>query len=204
MVSAKDIYLNADELENLPVLNRKNYLYEAELLKKQIEQHAKVLQVGSMDGMRIVLLLTLRPDLQLTGLDIEEDLTNAAIKNILKRGLTAKFVTGDITNPPKLPQYDYIICLNNTLGYIPDDKKAIEKMKKLGKHVIISVYGEKFTDDLAKEYFPKVLHLEMNKIDGNTFMLKDYSNVKRYTKREVESWGGEIIETPLGYFTSII
>jgi len=73
-------------------------------------------------------------------------------------------------------------------------------MKKLGKHVILSVYGEKFTDNLAKEYFPKALHLEVNKIDVNTFMLKDYSNVSRYTKREIESWNGELIETPLGYF----
>src|SRR5260221_5678259 len=135
MPIAKDIYINCDELENLPAPNRENYLYEAELLQNELPQNATVLQVGSMDGMRIIRLLELRPDLQLTGLEIEDELVKIAEQNIARKKLNAKFITGDITKPPDLSQFDYVVCLNNTLGYIPNQEKAIEEMKKFGKIV---------------------------------------------------------------------
>jgi len=200
MPNAKDVYINCDELENLPAPNRENYLYEADLLQKELPKNAKVLQIGSMDGMRIVRLLQLRPDLQLTGLEIEDELVKIAEQNTTRANLKANFITGDITNPPNIPRFDYVICLNNTLGYIPNQKKALAKIKKIGKIVVISVYGEKFTDALAKEYF-KTLHLEIEQIENNTFIMKDFTKVKRYTKGEVASWKGRIIETPIGYFT---
>jgi len=200
MLSAKDVYINADELEGLPAQNRENYLYETELLQKELPQKAKVLQIGSMDGKRIIRLLEIRPDLQVTGLEIEDELVKIAQQNVAQTNLSAQFITGDITNPPNISQFDYVICLNNTLGYIQDQKKAIEEMKKLGKIVIISVYGEKFDDNLAREYF-KTLHLEIERIENNVFIMKDFTKVKRYTKEEVGLWRGKIIKTPIGYFT---
>lgn len=155
-----------------------------------------------MDGMRIIRLLAKRADLQLTGLEIDKELVRIAGQNLVKKGFQVTFITGDIANPPDLPQFDYVICLNNTLGYIMDQNKAIHEMKKLGKVVIISVYGEKFVDILARKYF-KQLHLEVEKIEHNIFSMKDFSKVKRFTKEEVESWGGRVIETPVGYFCTL-
>jgi hypothetical protein len=89
-------------------------------------------------------------------------------------------------------------AFNNTLGYISNQKKAIKEMKKLGKIIIISVYGEKFDNTLARAYF-KSLNLEIEQIEGNLFIMKDFTTIKRYTKEEVKAWGGKIIETPIGY-----
>ena len=72
-------------------------------------------------------------------------------------------------------------------------------MKKLGKVVGISVYGERFSDDLARAYFESI-KLEIDHIENDHFVMRDFSTVKRYSKKEVESWNGKITETPIGYF----
>jgi hypothetical protein len=46
MSSAK-YFVNCDKLELLPELNRRNYLFELDLLEKRLPQRARVLQVGS-------------------------------------------------------------------------------------------------------------------------------------------------------------
>jgi SAM-dependent methyltransferase len=202
MPTADDVYIQCDELDNIPKLNKDNWLNEIDLLTKEFSLNAKILQVGCMDGTRIQALLKARPDLIITGLDIEDSMVNTCKKNFEMLGLKANFILGDITKPIEVSDFDYVICLNNTLGYIDDQQKAIENMKKLGKIVIISVYGEKFDDELGKEYF-KIINLEVEKIENNVFFMKDFVNVKRYIHEEVNKWGGEIIETPLGYFVII-
>jgi SAM-dependent methyltransferase len=199
MPTPNDVYTKCDELENLPAQNRQNWLYEIELLRKEIPLNASVLQVGCMDGTRILKLLQERPDLHITGLEIESVFIPIAQAKIADAKFEATFLLGDITAPPPLPVFDYVICLNNTLGYIPDEEKAMSEMRKLGKKVIISVYGEKFTNELAHEYF-KAINLSVEKIEGDCFYMKDFSSVKRYTKSEIKNWGGKIIETPIGYF----
>lgn len=199
MPSPKDVYVNCDVLENIPKANRDNWLKEIDLLRQELPMNARVLQVGSMDGTRAIHLLEARPDLKVTGLEIEAPLVELAKQKVAAVGFNANFVHGDITSPPTLPRFDYVICLNNTLGYIPKQEKAIAGMKKLGKAVIISVYGEKFNDNLARAYF-KSIKLEIDRIKNNRFVMKDFTMVKRYSKKEVEFWGGEITETPIGYF----
>lgn len=199
MPSPKDVYVNCDVLENIPKANRDNWLKENDLLNLALSKNASVLHIGSMDGTRVICLLGARPDLKITGLEIEAPLVKLAKQKIAAAVLHADFVHGDIIHPPNLPRFDYVICLNNTLGYIPEQEKAIASMKKLGKVVIISVYGEKFDDDLARMYFESI-KLEIDSVEGNNFVMKDFITVKRYTKKEVESWGGKITETPIGYF----
>ncbi len=199
MPEPKNVYIKCDVLEDLPKLNRDNWLFEIKLLSKELSQNASILQVGSMDGTRIIKLLEARPDLKLTGIEIEAPLVELAKKKVTKAGLKASFVHGDITNPPNLPKFDYVICLNNTLGYIPEQKKAINKMKSLGKNTIISVYGEKFNDELAQSYF-KSINLEIDHIDQNAIIMNGFTKVKRFTKEEVDSWNCKITETPIGYF----
>ena len=152
-----------------------------------------------MDGTRIIKLLEARPDLKLTGIEIEAPLVELAKKKVAEANLKADFIQGDITKPPKLPHFDYAICLNNTLGYIPEQQKAIDGIKKLGKKSIISVYGEKFNNELAQSYF-KSINLEIDHIDKNMIIMNSFTKVKRFTKEEVKSWNCKITETPIGYF----
>jgi len=203
MPVAEDVYSKCDNLDNIPSLMRDNYLRETELLVGLLPQNSSILQVGSMDGERIIRLLKLRPDLKVTGLEIEEFFVKVANQKMAKTDFKAEFILGDITNPPSLPTFDYVICLNNTLGYIPDEQKALVGMKSLGsKKIIVSVYGESFTDELAKQYFISI-GLEIDHIQDDVFVMKDFSSIKRYRAEDVEKWGRNVAETAVGYFCVI-
>ena len=130
------------------------------------------------------------------------DMIKKSKENLEKFGFKAEFIHNDITKPVPASGFDYVICLNNTLGYIPEQEKAINNMKSLGKTIIFSVYGEKFTNELAKEYF-KSINLELTGIENNIFHTKEFVDVKRYTREEVNKWNARIIETPIGYFCII-
>ena len=193
----KENYVECDVLEQLPKLHRDNYNFETEYLTQHLPRNATVLQVGCMDGTRILHLHQKRPDLKLSGLEIEHDLVITARNLLSKNTIPATIIEGDITNHPTLPYFDYVICLNHTLGYIPQQEKAMEMMKKLGKHVIISVYGETWTPQLAQEYF-KTLKLSIKETHGKKFILSDGWPIHRYTKKDLESYS-KINPTPLGY-----
>jgi SAM-dependent methyltransferase len=149
MVTARN-FMECDALEKIPQLYRDSYNLETEFVLSLFALNATVLQIGSMDGARIMWLLEKRPDVQITGLEIDEEVVKISKENFKNKAI---ILLGDITNPPHLGTFDYVICLNNTSRYIKDYEKEIQEMKKLGKMAIISVYAEKFTDDRAKEYF---------------------------------------------------
>lgn len=92
MPKAEDVYVNSDDLDNIPALMKSNYLYESKLLVKLLPEKSHVLQVGSMDGIRAIRLLGERPDLQLSGLEIEEHLVRLAKATVRNAGVKAKVV----------------------------------------------------------------------------------------------------------------
>ena len=194
--------IHCDELDRLPEAHRANYLAELEILSRELPIGAAALQVGSMDGERIIRLLTLRPGLRLTGLEIEPELVDLARANIATAGLIAEVVVGDVTKPPKLPRFDTVLCLNNTLGYIKDPERAIAEMRRLGTTVGISVYGEAFDDALALAYFSS-LGLSIDGINDNVVSIADFGLIRRFTQSDVASWGGSVRETPIGYFATM-
>ena len=194
----KENFLNCDVLENLPTLHAENYNFETEYLIQVLPAKAKVLQVGSMDGTRLLRLFEKRPDLILTGLEIEPALVVASRSLLKHHKVAATIIEGDITQPPALGQFDYVICLNHTSGYIPNQHQALAGMKKLGKHVIVSVYGENWTPELAQEYFT-TLGLAIMNTTPTQFTLSDGSTIHRYTRKEIDAWGGKARATPLGY-----
>lgn len=195
-------YIHCDELNRIPKMNKDNWLTEIKLLSNDLFENSTVLQVGCMDGTRIVNLLRVRPDLKITGLDIEKKFLVIAKDKLEKEGLSAELVEGDITKTLPLKKFDYVLCLNNTLGYIKEYVKAFEKMKALGKRVIISVYGERFTDGLAVSYFNS-LGLKVKEIKNNIIHTDDFGNIKRFSCEEVKSWMGVVLDTPLGYYCKI-
>lgn len=147
-------YLRCDQLEKLPIICRDNWLFELDYLADSLPIKSNIIQVGCMDGTRLLSLLNRRPDLNCTGLDCEADLLELAKEKL--NDFEVKLVLVDITKYRPVTnedKFDYAICLNNTLGYIDDAESAVNNMKSLGKTVINSVYGEEFTNDLAKDYF---------------------------------------------------
>ncbi|MBT3835272.1 class I SAM-dependent methyltransferase [Candidatus Peribacteria bacterium] len=202
MPTADDIYIHCDELDNIPPICKKNWEFEISLLATKLKPNAKVLQVGCMDGTRIIALLNTRPDLDITGLDIEQSMVDSCNANLEKVGKKATVILGDITKPVPVSDFDYVICLNNTLGYIPDQEASLKNMKNLGEKVIISVFGEGFDDEISKSYFTSI-GLTVQSIDGDMFVMDDFVNVLRYSKDVVDNWDGKITYTPLGYFCEI-
>jgi SAM-dependent methyltransferase len=143
-----------------------------------------------MDGLRIVRLLQQRPDLRLTGLEIEPELVERARQNVKAARVTAEIVIGDITRPSELPRFDWVLCLNHTLGYIPDEQRALQNMRRLGGTVVVSVYGQRFDEALARDYF-------------GIIGLADYRGVRRYKLADVRQWGGGVVQTPIGYWVEL-
>jgi SAM-dependent methyltransferase len=199
MPKPSDVYVKCDDLDNIPAIMRDNYLFESNLLHEKLAKNSTVLQVGSMDGERAIRLLKERPDLHITGLEVEKSLVELADQKVSAAHLRMQSICGDITNPPSLSLFDYVMCTNNTLGYIPDQQAALESMRSLSKEVFVSVFGEKFTNKLAEEYFHS-LGLSIGDIKYNTFTLKDFTQVKRYSRDDVEIWSKDVIDSPVGYF----
>lgn len=75
-------------------------------------------------------------------------------------------------------------------------------MKHAADTVIVSVYGEKFTDDAAHAYFA-TLTLDVKDITDDVIHVKNFGTVKRYRRADVGQWNGRITETPLGYLCVI-
>ena len=201
MPAADEVYVHCDKLENLPELNRENWLWESDWLCENLKEKATILQVGSCEGSRIIDLMKRRPDFSFTGIEIDPILHEMALAHFKKTNTAAKSFLGDITDTTimeKLPHYDYCLCLNNTIGYIPEEEKVLSHVQQLADTVIISAYGEKFTDDIARSYFDAIA-LSVEKIEDNIIHVSDFSSIKRFRRADVETWGGKIIETPLGY-----
>jgi SAM-dependent methyltransferase len=159
-----------------------------------------------MDGLRLIRLSMRRPDLRLTGLDIDAELIELARAHAGGAGIGIQFILGDITAPPPLERFDYAMCLNNTLGYIPEDGLAVARMRQVAGSVLVSVYGERTTDGLAGEYFgvlgtavTGVRHLG----DCDLIIVEGLGEVRRYHAERLETWTTEKQDTPLGYWARI-
>lgn len=198
MPEPRDVYIHCDELDHLPEICRINWLKELRLLVDLLPRDAAVLQVGCMDGTRMIALLSARPDLQITGSDIDPAFVTLAKKRLAEQNLQASVIEDDITQTRLQPSFDYVLYLNNTLGYIPDQERALFAMRRLGRHTVLSVYGERFTDSIASEYFTP-LGLTIESIDPDQIHLADFGSVRRYRRSTVDQWNGAVTELPIGY-----
>lgn len=190
-------------LDKLPAPNRQNWYFETDFLIDYIKPNSKVLQIGSCDGIRIDYLANKRKDWKFIGLEIDPKLSKEANKRLKKYNGRAKSVMGDARKIPlKKKSFDYVICLNNTLGYIPDDKTVIQELKRVtkpGGKIIISVYGTDWNNRMAKNYF-KTLLVKKIRITGNKFLI-DGLKMKRYSRKDVTNLLGKkakIINSVIG------
>lgn len=77
---ADEIYVHCDQLEKLPALNRENWLWESTWLIENLKSNARVLQVGSCEGSRLIDLTQKRPDVSFTSLEIDPQLHAMALE----------------------------------------------------------------------------------------------------------------------------
>eukprot|EP00746_Dinoflagellata_sp_MGD_P090032 gnl/MRDRNA2_/MRDRNA2_35520_c0_seq1.p1 gnl/MRDRNA2_/MRDRNA2_35520_c0~~gnl/MRDRNA2_/MRDRNA2_35520_c0_seq1.p1 ORF type:complete len:208 (-),score=34.72 gnl/MRDRNA2_/MRDRNA2_35520_c0_seq1:7-630(-) len=201
MPEAHETYVHCDELDGLPLICKENWLQETRHLQETLPHGCRVLQVGCMDGTRILSILKGRPDLQMTGLDIDDKLLQIAKKNFERSGVAVDTYLGDIADESVIDvvggRFDVVVCLNNTLGYIERWRLAITVMEKLSSHIVLSLYGPQFDDSIAEEYF-KSLGLKVDTIDGDSFHLADFGIVNRFRSEDLPE-NFKMIHTPLGY-----
>lgn len=196
-MSASDIFEKGDLIDNLPPLARANWLRECELVLAEINAAQTILQAGCTSGGRIIALKEKMHDIDITGLDFDPEL----IARAKARLPNTRFILADIENPSLSEKFGVVLCLDNMLGYLKDERKSIAEMKALAKEkLIVSVYGEKFSDQLAQDYF-KSIGTGVKRIEGNLILTKEFK-VKRYAKKDLHALLGDckITETPIGWF----
>lgn len=121
-----------------------------------------------------------------TGLEIEPQLVKTARERVGSSTHQATFVQGDITQPPaSLGKFDYVLCLNNTLGFISDYQLALRRMSELGR-AYISVFGEEFNDRRAQDYFASV-GMKIEHISGDEIAVRDVGTVRRFPRSLAEN-----------------
>lgn len=199
-MTTNDSYVNCENFNALPEVFREVYELETELVCKLLKRKSRVLQVGPMDGHRMVLIQDKRPDLHVTGLEIDEKFVKISNNKLANERIDWQVIHGDITKPPKFEPFDWVICLNNTLGWVENDKLAVENMKKLAPNVIISLFTDRFTEELAEIYFPN-MGFNSYKKTKTGFKLDSNTTFKTYSEKEILAFKPKQLNpTPLGYF----
>jgi len=196
-MGTSDIFERGDLIDSLPPLARANWLAECELVLKEVNPNKTILQAGCTSGGRILAFKAKIPELNISGLDYDPELIRRAKAKLPD----TRFILADIDNPNLSEKFDVVLCLDNMLGYLKDESKAIAEMKALAKEkLMVSVYGGKFTNALARSYF-KSLGTRIEHIEGNTIFTKEF-RMKRYAKDQIRALlgGCKITETPIGYF----
>jgi SAM-dependent methyltransferase len=203
-------FLLADAHPGSPLLSVANYAYEERAVPLQLHGVKRGLQVGCMNGTRVVRFSQAAPHAHIDGLEISEASVTIARQNVVEAGLGSTIFLGDITEPPdelQLNYYDLVYSLNNTLGYIPDAQKALDNMRALstGKVVLSLFSDERFSNDTALAYFASMeIDPSSVVIENDTFYLPGTNDshyaVRRFNREEVLDWGSEIKETPLGFY----
>lgn len=124
--------------------------YEKERFTKTLNlikkfPHRRILEVGCAEGHFTKYLCGIADDVVAIDISVE------AIERAKERAPTAEFINIGIEEFPILKkQFDVVIC-SEMLYYIEDKKPVIEKLKKLGKNIVVSNVG--FFHVLINPYF---------------------------------------------------
>ena len=110
--------------------------YEKESTKNIINMlqkipHDSILEVGCADGKLTKELIKYADTV--VGIDVSSSAVERARKKVSK----AKFFVSSLEDYSTKEKFDLIIC-SEVLYYIKDEKKALSKLKKLGRHLITS------------------------------------------------------------------
>ena len=138
------------------------------LLKEEIS--GKVIDVATGTGIIGISIAKQIPGSEVTATDISEKMTERALTNSRRSGVTVSFLVDDIEDSVLTDnQFDVVICCLGMLWFI-DKEKALKEMvricKKAGKIILIEEEGETLRSKRAKKsVFNKRLLFFFSKIE---------------------------------------
>jgi ubiquinone/menaquinone biosynthesis C-methylase UbiE len=92
---------------------------------------AAVLDIGTGPGVLLAELARLRPDLQLTGVDLSPDMITAATRNLAPYGARATAEVGDVTALPLADQSFDLIVSSFSLHHWDDPEAAVPELARV-------------------------------------------------------------------------
>lgn len=133
----------------------KTHPQQERLLLEELEKDSSVLDVGCANGKHVFFLA--KCGFRATGLDLSEEMIKIAVDRSKKEKLKVNFVVGDATklNFPD-QSFDYVICMGNALGSIPDTKqrlKALNEMFRVARRkIVLELVKSDTTEETKSRY----------------------------------------------------
>jgi ubiquinone/menaquinone biosynthesis C-methylase UbiE len=90
-----------------------------------------VLDIGTGPGVLLAELARLRPDLQLTGIDLSSDMITAASRNLAPHGARATAHVGDVTHLPLADQSVDLIVSSFSLYHWDNPQAAVPELARV-------------------------------------------------------------------------
>jgi len=94
-------------------------------------QGAAVLDIGTGPGVLLAELARLRPDLQLTGIDLSPDMITAANRNLAPYAARASAQVADVTNLPFADQSFDLVVSSLSLHHWDDPEAAVPELARV-------------------------------------------------------------------------
>ncbi|MEQ1500163.1 MAG: class I SAM-dependent methyltransferase [Parcubacteria group bacterium] len=146
MKSVENIDYWEKTLQNPPKSFVKLFEQEKAYLRRNVEEDAKVLDIGCGNGRNILSIVDITENV--TGLDIDEKAVEDTRANIAKYP-KVEVILGDVTNMSFTDKTFDVVVFSMTLVNLDNQKsKALSELKRVAKDdakIIISVYSEKAT-----------------------------------------------------------
>jgi len=142
------------------------YKKQVEFVTKVAQKGARVLDIGCGLGQTTAMLATLRPDLKVNGIDLNE----AQTWRDIKRHYGCHFQVGDALNLPFEEEFDIVVSFG-VMEHVKNDEKFLREV-----HRVLVSGGHNFIFNLPNKYaLPEFL--------GKIFV--GASHERRYTKQEI-------------------
>jgi len=158
---------------------------ETNFIKKQIVSNKKILEIGCGYG-RLLGILSEKAK-EVVGIDFSKRMVDLAKEKLSsKSNVFVKLMEADKLGF-KDESFDYVVCLDNTFGNMPDIEldvlKEMARACKKGGCMIVSVFSEN-AEDVQFENYARI-GLKNIKDDGNAIHTEEGFYSRRFSKDEL-------------------
>lgn len=141
----------------------------------------KILDAGCGEGFIAQLLLSRFPDLNYTGIELDENTVRKARRKVNQ----AKFIQGSVTKLPfNANTFDLVLCLE-VLEHLPNPIQGLKELRRVSKKtVLVSVPDEPLFSCLRLLFFQDILRLGKHPEHLNFWNIRTFSEfLKKYFKK---------------------
>jgi len=159
------------------------------LLRSELAPGAQILDIGTGSGCIAIAVKKIRPEVNMTALDISEEAIQAARRNAHKNKVNVDFYAAGIQNPDLFPGRRFDIFISN-----PPYVRECEKIR-MGKNVLAWEPGEALfvPDDDPLKYYRMIVALTRKNLHPGGWLFLEIN----------EKMGEEIQELLMGEFRNI-